>query len=119
MKHSVSCAVGVRTGAVGPMTLDRMAPDGHWYSSTDSAEAEEPIGLVVESDRTAKGNVMWKAYYKGQEIKAKFMFDGGARQAVDEAHRDDIDARMRRYINKCQIDQLNAIAEGPFATVPL
>lgn len=108
-------------------TLDRMAPDGRWYSSTNSAEAEEPVGVIVPVETVDPSlpeslRTMWKAYFRGQIIDSHFanvryplcVSARHARLLVNYAQLDDANATTQR-----QIDQLTAIAEGPFATVPL
>lgn len=56
--------------------LDRMAPDGTWYDSTTTAEAEEPIGMIVEVQPHVEhhGGVVgvvgpyWKAWFRGEWV---------------------------------------------------
>lgn len=61
--------------------LDRMAPNGTWYDSALTAEAEEPIGYIVKIWRRVTGKDAdcvlaeehWNAYFKGEAV---FVDDG-------------------------------------------
>lgn len=53
--------------------LDRMYSDGTWYSSSDTAELEEPVGILVFSPHITffewHEQPLYYAYYKGKLLE--------------------------------------------------